>query len=66
MGSSTSKKGRKCGRMKIWCQAYRARNQRGKNKVRRLERRVARHPNDARAKLDLKRYTAAVYGRTVA
>ena len=35
---------RKYDRNKVWCQAYRARGQREKNKAVRLSKHIARHP----------------------
>ena len=37
---------RKRGRMKLWCEAYRKRGQREKNKAARADRHRANHPND--------------------
>lgn len=43
------KKGRKVGRNRKWCQEYRARGQRMKNKIRKVARHLKRHPNDEAA-----------------
>ncbi len=43
---SGGKKNRKYSRNKVWCQAYRARGQREKNKAVRLRKHIARHPSD--------------------
>lgn len=45
---SGKKKGgmRKRGRMIQWCQAYRSRGQREKNKKAKLRVHISRHPND--------------------
>lgn len=48
-GPSKSKKNRKHGRNKVWCQAYRNRGQREKNKVVRLKRHLIDHPHDRNA-----------------
>mgnify|MGYP001412824509 CR=1 FL=1 len=37
---------RKYDRNKVWCQAYRARGQREKNKAVRLRKHIVRHPAD--------------------
>lgn len=37
---------KKHGRMKKWCEAYRARHQREKNKLIRLRKHLLKHPND--------------------
>jgi len=44
------KKNRCHGRNKAWCQAYRARGQREKNKKARLKVRLEKHPNDRTAR----------------
>ena len=41
---------KKAGRNKDWCKAYRTRGQREKNKLRKLKKHIARHPNDLVAK----------------
>lgn len=41
------KKNRKHGRNKKWCEAYRLRGQREKNKAKRLAKHRKAHPNDA-------------------
>ena len=43
---SGGKKNRKHERNKVWCQAYRARGQREKNKAVGLRKHIARHPSD--------------------
>lgn len=40
------KKNRKVGRNKKWCESYRARHQREKNKVVKLDRHIQTHPAD--------------------
>lgn len=45
----SGKKGRKLGRNEKWCQAYRTRGQREKNKARKLRRHLKRHPEDLQA-----------------
>ena len=40
------KKNRKFDRNRIWCQAYKNRGQREKNKLRRLNKHLNRHPGD--------------------
>ena len=40
------KKTRKYDRNRKWCQSYRNRNQREKNKVKKLRRHLARYPDD--------------------
>lgn len=47
--AAKSKKGRKHGRNKLWCTAYRNRGQREKNKVVRLKKHLLRNPNDRNA-----------------
>ena len=42
----TGKKQRKYDRNRKWCQSYRNRNQREKNKVKKVRRHLARFPND--------------------
>lgn len=44
------KKNRKHGRNKEWCKAYAACGQREKNKVKRINKHLAKHPKDAVAK----------------
>ena len=44
--SNRSKKGRKIGRNKVKCAAYRASGRRERNKARRLRRHLRSHPND--------------------
>lgn len=46
-----SKKGRKIGRNQKWCQAYRNRGQRERNKLRRLKPHLKRRPADNCAKM---------------
>lgn len=46
MAGSQRKKSSKAGRNKTSCEAYARRKQREKNKVKRLAKRVARHPSD--------------------
>lgn len=41
-----TKKGRKHGRNKKWCENYRNRGQRERNKLRRLVKHLTRHPGD--------------------
>ena len=43
-------KNRKHGRNKIWCDAYRKRGQREKNKAKKVLKHLAQHPNDNVAK----------------
>lgn len=50
---------RKYDRNKIWCQAYRARGQREKNKAVRLHKHIARHPADGCAVTALARVASA-------
>lgn len=40
---------KKCGRSKLWCEAYKSRNQREKNKSARLKSHLIRHPTDTTA-----------------
>ena len=57
-GPSTGKKKggmRKRGRMLVWCQAYRSRGQREKNKKLKLNNHIAKHPNDKAAEVALNR-----------
>lgn len=49
MGAKSSAKGRKIGRNKKWCQAYRASGQRERNKAIRLQKHLARFPGDRNA-----------------
>ncbi len=51
------KKQRKYDRNRKWCQAYRLRGQRERNKRRRLETRIRRNPNDVGAVRALERLT---------
>lgn len=44
------KKNRKIGRNKKWCEAYRNRGQREKNKCIRIRKHLARFPNDPTAR----------------
>jgi len=44
------KKRRKIDRNRKWCEAYRARGQREKNKALKLSKHLVRHPNDLTAK----------------
>jgi hypothetical protein len=37
---------RKIGRMKVWCAAYKSRNQRNRNKKAKLVKHISKHPND--------------------
>jgi len=53
------KKNRKHGRNKVWCQAYRARGQREKNKAVRLYKHFARHSIDRCAGTALARVAPA-------
>lgn len=48
-GAKKSQKGRKIGRNKKWCEAYRARDQRGINKAIKLARHLRRFPGDLEA-----------------
>lgn len=50
MAGGQSKKSRKHDRNRVWCQAYRNRAQREKNKAVRLKKHMARHPGDNCAK----------------
>jgi hypothetical protein len=43
MSAKQSKKGRKVGRNAVWCNAYRLRNQREKNKAIKLMRYIEKH-----------------------
>lgn len=43
------KKGRKHGRNEKWCQTYKARGTREKNKAAKIRRHLKKHPNDAQA-----------------
>ena len=57
---------RKYDRNKIWCQAYRARGQREKNKAVRLRKHIACHPTDLCAIDALVRVTPAAAHRLAA
>jgi hypothetical protein len=46
MAAKQSKKQRKWDRNRLFCQGYRNRNQREKNKVRRITRHLKKFPND--------------------
>lgn len=46
MATKPSKKHRKHGRNKVHCDIYRREGRETKNKIRRLRKRVANHPND--------------------
>lgn len=48
------KKNRKYGRNKKWCEVYRMRSQRERNKVRKLARHLKKYPHDATAKKALR------------
>lgn len=54
--AKNSNKGRKIGRMKDWCKAYRASKRREHNKITRLTKHLIRHPEDSTAEAALKRY----------
>jgi len=41
-----TKKNRKHGRNKVWCEVYRREGRREKNKCKRLRKHIVRHPND--------------------
>ncbi len=40
------KKNRKWDRNRVWCEAYRRRGQREKNKAKKLRKHLSRHPDD--------------------
>ena len=50
-------KGRKIGRNKKWCEAYRLLNRRLKNKLRKIRKHIKRFPEDKRAVSALTRLT---------
>ena len=54
MAKKEGKKQRKYGRNKLWCTAYFNRGQRTKNKRKKLNKHIAKHPNDAIALVALK------------
>jgi hypothetical protein len=54
MAKKEGKKQRKYGRNKLWCTAYFNRGQRAKNKRKKLNKHIAKHPNDAIALVALK------------
>lgn len=56
------KKNRKHGRNANACKAYALSKRREHNKVRRLKKRIARHPNDKVAQVALGRWKAAISG----
>ena len=56
--SKGGKKGRKLGRDLAKCKQYRAMKTREKNKLAKIEKHIATHPNDASAKNDANRVGA--------
>lgn len=53
MATKVGGNSKKKGRMKAWCQAYAGRQQRERNKARRLIRHIKRYPWDAEARATL-------------
>jgi len=51
------KKNRKIGRNEKWCEAYRARHQRERNKVVKLRRHLKKHPGDVVAARAVQRWS---------
>ena len=58
---SEGKKGRKVGRNKLQCAAYRSAQRREFNKARRLIKYLRKWPRDTQAQAALKRWTAILY-----
>ncbi len=62
MAAQQSKKQRKHGRNALSCAAYARTNQREKNKLVKLARRLAKHPNDKAALAAVERAKVAIRG----
>ena len=61
-GAKKSNKMRKVARNALYCKFYRSTNRREKNKVIRLKKRIANHPNDLVAKIALEKAHSLIRG----
>lgn len=62
MAGGQSKKSKKYGRNAVWCKVYRLTNRREKNKIKKLQKRLLRFPEDASALTAMERCKATIRG----